>query len=307
MTQNRQKRFAPRPAAGQFGVRLSLVTLLILFLLVAGTQSFSRAQDNGEDGGDILDEIATDVEATETEEAAEEDAPAEGDEQEDGASEGEVDQEETPQGDQNYLTWMFKSLGWFFSPIFLLLSLTMVALFVMNLMAIRRESLIPGPMLEQFQNLLDEKQYQEAYELAKEDESFTGLVLAAGLAKMSSGYEPAVQAMQDVGEEETMRLDHRLSYLALIGNISPMIGLFGTVVGMINSFNTIAVSAGAPQATELAKGISTALFTTMIGLAIAIPSIAAYDILKKRLARLVLEIGIISDNMMNRFSSVEDK
>ncbi len=307
MTQHRQKRGVSSLGSGNFGIRLSLVTALVFFLVVGGTLSLSPAQDNGEDGGDILDEIATDVEAAQPEENTEGDAPAEDEEEAAPAEEEDETEEETAQGDQNYLTWMFRSLGWFFSPVFLLLSLTMVALFVMNLMAIRRESLIPAPMLEQFQDLLDEKQYQEAYELAKEDESFTGLVLAAGLAKMSSGYEPAVQAMQDVGEEETMRLDHRLSYLALIGNISPMIGLFGTVVGMINSFNTIAVSAGAPQATELAKGISTALFTTMIGLAIAIPSIAAYDILKKRLARLVLEIGIISDNMMNRFAGVEEK
>jgi biopolymer transport protein ExbB len=110
--------------------------------------------------------------------------------------------------------------------------------------------------------------------------------------------------MQDVGQEETMKLEHQIGYLALIGNIAPMIGLFGTVVGMIASFQVIAAGGATPSPQKLAEGIATALFTTMIGLSIAIPSLAIYDIIKNRLARFILEIGIISDNYIGRFSSV---
>ena len=81
--------------------------------------------------------------------------------------------------------------------------------------------------------------------------------------------------MQEVGEEENMKLEHRLSYMALIGTLSPMIGLLGTVQGMISSFSVIANSSATPKPKELAEGISTALFTTMVGLAIAIPAIAS--------------------------------
>jgi biopolymer transport protein ExbB len=104
-----------------------------------------------------------------------------------------------------------------------------------------------------------------------------------------------------------MKLDHRLSYMALIGTISPMIGLFGTVHGMIASFQVIAQATTAPKPAELAAGISTALFTTLIGLFIAIPAIAAYNILRNRVARLVLEVGIISEGLMSRFQSVGKK
>jgi len=113
--------------------------------------------------------------------------------------------------------------------------------------------------------------------------------------------------MQEVGEEENMKLEHRLSYMALIGTISPMVGLFGTVHGMINSFRVIARGGSTPKASELAKGISTALFTTLVGLAIAIPAIAAFNILKNRIARLVLEVGIISEGLMGRFATVGTK
>jgi biopolymer transport protein ExbB len=110
-----------------------------------------------------------------------------------------------------------------------------------------------------------------------------------------------------VGEEENMKLEHRLSYMALIGTISPMVGLMGTVYGMIKSFRVIALSAATPKANELADGISTALFTTLVGLCIAIPAIAVYNILRNRVARLVLEVGIVSEGLMSRFSTVGGK
>ena len=205
---------------------------------------------------------------------------------------------------KNFLEWLVESLGPLYIVVFLILSFTLVALFVMNLLSARRETVCPDHLIENFEANLDQKNYQEAYEMAKADESFLGNVLSTGLAKLTAGYPQAVEGMQEVGEEESMKLDHRLSYLALIGTLSPMIGLFGTVHGMINAFSSIAQAGGSPDPNELAKGISTALMTTLIGLAIAIPAIAAYNILRNRVQRLVLEVGIVSENLMSRFENV---
>ncbi len=202
---------------------------------------------------------------------------------------------------------MFEALGPIYSVIFLGLSFSLVALFVMNLLASRRESVVPVSLVEGFEAHLNDKQYQEAYEMAKADDSFLGQVLSAGLGKLSAGYAQAIEAMQEVGEEENMKLEHRLSYLALIGTISPMMGLFGTVHGMIGSFQVIASSDTTPKAQDLAVGISTALFTTLVGLAIAIPAIAAFNILRNRISRLVLEVGILSEGLMSRFQTVGKK
>ena len=207
----------------------------------------------------------------------------------------------------SYLGWAFRALGWGYSIIFLLLSFTLVALIVMNLLTARRDNVCPLHLVESFEESLNEQKYQEAYEIAKSDDSFLGQVLSAGLAKLSSGYNQAIEAMQEVGEEENMKLEHRLSYMALIGTLSPMVGLFGTVHGMIASFQTIAQGGSTPEASKLAAGISTALFTTLIGLAIAIPAIAAYNIMKNRVARLMLEVGILSENLMSRFQGVGQK
>jgi len=211
------------------------------------------------------------------------------------------------EGEMSYLTWVFKALGVGYTLIFLLLSFTLVALFVMNLITSARSKVCPVHLVEDFEEMLDNKQYQDAYELAKEHESVLGSVLSAGLSKLSAGYPQAIEAMQEIGEEENMKLDHRLSYMALIGTLSPMVGLFGTVHGMIKAFQVIATGGSTPEASELAGGISTALFTTLLGLAIAIPAIAVYNILKNRVARLMLEVCILSEGLMGRFEGVGKK
>ncbi len=215
--------------------------------------------------------------------------------------------EEKPE-EKTLLEWMFEALGIFYGLVFFLLSFTLVALLVMNILTARREAVVPVTLVEGFEALLDEKKYQEAYELSKNDESMLGQVLSAGLAKLSQGYGQAIEAMQETGEEENMKLEHRLSYIALIGTVSPMIGLMGTVWGMIKAFQTISTTSKTVlKPDQLAGDISTALFTTLVGLVIAILAIAAYNILRNRIARLVLEVGILSEDLMSRFSNVGGK
>lgn len=213
----------------------------------------------------------------------------------------------TPPPQINYLSWIVDAMGWHYTIAFLAISFALVALFVMNVLAARRENVVPSALVEGFEQHLNNKQYQEAYDLAKVDESFLGHILSAGLARVSGGYSEAIEAMQEVGEEENLRMEQRLGYLALIGTISPMIGLLGTVEGMVQSFMVIANTAtGAPDPQELAKGISKALFTTLVGLYLAIPALMAYHVIRNRVSRLVLEVGVVSEGMMRRFRKPGD-
>lgn len=205
---------------------------------------------------------------------------------------------------ESYLVWFYKALGLRYTVIFLAISFSLVAFFVMNLLVSRRDSICPLHLVESFEAQLNEKQYQEAYELAKADESLLGQVLASGLAKLSTGYDSALAAMQETGQEETLKLDQRLSVLALIGTVAPMFGLLGTVDGMVASFQVIARSSTTPKPSELAQGISMALVTTLVGLWLAIPAILAFNLLKNRQAKLMLEAGIIGETLMKRFQGV---
>lgn len=204
---------------------------------------------------------------------------------------------------ESWLGYTIEALGWTYSIVFLALSFTFVALFVMNLLQARRETVMPTEVIEGFEAHLTAKQFQEAYELASSDDSFLSKVLSAGLAKVSKGYDQAIEAMQEVGEDETMKLEHRLSYMSLIGTICPMVGLLGTVHGMIDAFQEIGKGGGTPDPSVLADKISMALATTFVGLFIAIPAIAAYNILRNRIDRLVLEVGMTGESLMSRFQT----
>ena len=114
--------------------------------------------------------------------------------------------EDAPAPRKSLLSWTDEALGILYCVIFLGLSFTMVALFVMNLLTARRDNVCPVHLVEGFEAHLNEKRYQEAYEMAKNDESFLGQVLSAGLAKLSAGYPQAIEAMQEVGEEEKVEL-----------------------------------------------------------------------------------------------------
>ena len=115
---------------------------------------------------------------------------------------------EAPEPEQSLLEWTYNSLGLMYLLIFLALSVTLVSLIVMNILAARRETLCPQELVESFEEKLNEKEFQEAYDMARSDESVLGQVLSAGLAKLSRGYNKALEGMQEVGEEESMKLEH---------------------------------------------------------------------------------------------------
>ncbi len=204
---------------------------------------------------------------------------------------------------ESFLSILVRASG-LFGAVLLLLSFVMVALIMMNILQVRRENLLPAAFVESFEQKLNANDIPGAFELARNDESFVARVLTAGLRKLNRGYAEAIEAMQEVGEDENMAMEHRLSYLALIGSVAPMIGLMGTVWGMIGAFEEIARAEVSPKPKDLAQDIYTALFTTLEGLGVAIPAIAFYSILKNRVARFMLEVGIVSEGLMSRFSTV---
>jgi biopolymer transport protein ExbB len=206
-----------------------------------------------------------------------------------------------PVKNQSLLEWTYEALGWKYSLAFLILSFLLVGFLVMNILAVRRDAICPTDLVEGVEQCLAEQNLEGAAELIRNDDSMLGQVVASGLGKLEKGYDHAIEAMQIAGEEETMKVEHRLGYMALIGNIAPMVGLLGTVEGMVAAFTVIASRTTTPPPSELAKGISTALVTTLLGLYIAIPAIAIYNILRNRFQRMVLEVGNTSENLLEKF------
>ena len=191
-----------------------------------------------------------------------------------------------PSAPDNLLVYYIKALGATFVIVFVALSFALVALLVMCFLQLRRTVLMPPELIEGFEIHLDKKEFQQAYELAKADDSYLGRVLSVGLVKLQVGRQQAFDAMRETQAEEAMQLEHKISYVSLIGALAPMFGLLGTVSGMVSAFTVIAQSATQPKHHELASGISQALVTTLIGLWIAIPAVACFSLFRNWLEQL---------------------
>jgi biopolymer transport protein ExbB len=224
----------------------------------------------------------------------------------DEAGDAPADEAAEPEG-ENMLVFYYKALGLRYVIVFLALSFGLVALLVMCFMQIRRAVLMPPGLSKAFEERLEAKEYQQAYELAKTDDSYLGHVLAAGMGKLQSGYAASVEAMQEEEGEQAMKLDHKVSYVSLIGALAPMFGLLGTVDGMVGAFMVIAKSSTAPKPSELAVGISQALITTLIGLWLAIPAIACFALFKNWLQKLNGDVDGEAMRLMSRFQGMGKK
>jgi biopolymer transport protein ExbB len=211
-----------------------------------------------------------------------------------------------PEG-ENMLVFYYNALGLRYVIVFLALSFGLVALLVMCFMQIRRVVLMPPALIQGFEAHLENKEYQQAYEMAKADDSYLGHVLAAGMGKLQAGYGPAVEAMQEEEGEQAMKLEHKISYVSLVGGLAPMFGLLGTVDGMVASFMIIAKSETAPKPSQLAIGISQALITTLIGLWLAIPAIACFAMFKNWLQKLTGDVDVEAMRLMSRFQNMGKK
>ena len=182
-----------------------------------------------------------------------------------------------------------------------MLSITVIALTIFYFLHINAGCIMPLQVVDQMTEMLDRGAYSELMDFCKTTPTHFTNVVAAGLDKATDGgYQAAVSAVDDKVAEEAVHLENRISWLNLIGSISPMLGLLGTVVGMVMAFDVIAGTEN-PQPSQLAEGIGNALWTTLFGLAIAIPAMSFFFYFRNRLAYIVAELRAVSTEMFGRF------
>lgn len=191
--------------------------------------------------------------------------------------------------------------GWtgFFIMLFLVgLSIAAVALAAEHLTTIRESVLMPPGLADEVRGLLASGDLAGADRACRERPSFLGFVLSAGLAEADGGWNAVEKGMEDATAEQAARLFRKIEYLSVIGNIAPMVGLLGTVTGMIFAFQEVANTQGAARAAQLAEGIYQALVTTVGGLLVAIPSLAGFAIFRNRVDHLVAETVYVAQQVV---------
>jgi len=187
----------------------------------------------------------------------------------------------------------------------LILSFVGLALIIEHAVTIRRDKLLPHYFVVELEELFENEEYEEALQLCESEDNLLSRVVAAGLAKVDMGYDVMQEAMSEAAEESSITLQHKISWVSLISAVAPMLGLLGTVVGMVISFAKLAEKAGAANPADLAGGISMALMTTVMGLIVAIPLMAAHHFFRNRVMRLDMEAGVIAGDLMQRFRPVK--
>lgn len=178
------------------------------------------------------------------------------------------------------------------------ISVAGLALVIEHALTIRRAVLIPEDFLRQTEEAMRSGQAGRLAQSPLCRTSTLGRVVGAGLAEMELGWPAVEKAMEEALAEESARLYRKVEYLSVIGNLAPMLGLLGTVVGMIVAFRQVAETQGAARAADLAEGIYLALVTTVEGLLVAIPALAAFAFFRNKVDALIAEVALTSEKLL---------
>jgi biopolymer transport protein ExbB len=197
------------------------------------------------------------------------------------------------------ILFMIESLGWIFGPLLLSISVAMLALVVLLILDLRMNAAIPPGFVDEFTDTVNKRKFKEAFDMARNDPSFLGQVLTAGMSRLQYGLEDAREAAMNTLEAIKSDKDQKNNYTAVIATLGPLLGLVGTVFGMIKSFSVLA-KATTIKPSELADGISHALVVTLFGVAIACPAIFFNAFFKNRITRVCMDVGHIADDLLTQ-------
>jgi biopolymer transport protein ExbB len=179
--------------------------------------------------------------------------------------------------------------------IIVLTSVVAVTLIIQGFLRVRRPVLLPQETHSRIEQLILARQYRELMEFTQTDDGFVSRALNPALKRA-----PNIADMHDALEtgiaEETSEEFRRLEYINILANVGPLLGLLGTVVGIMDAFLAMRRAGGTADVSVLSFGISTALGTTMLGLILAVPCLICYGILRNKADRLTQEGGELTES-----------
>jgi biopolymer transport protein ExbB len=186
--------------------------------------------------------------------------------------------------------------------IIIMLSFVAVVLIVAQLVRVRRSALAPDEHIGALDQFLREGKADSAIAYCQDPDhnSFLTRVVGAALVRCSRspfGFLELKTALEEVGQLQVSRLYRLTDSINLIAAIAPMLGLLGTVIGMVGAFDAIQAADGPVRPDALAGNISQALITTVLGLIVAIPATAAYTYLRNRIDTLADEVGQVIEDL----------
>jgi len=187
--------------------------------------------------------------------------------------------------------------------IWFLLVLSVLSISLIGSLAVsnQRKTIVPAAIVDEARRLLAAGEYRAALNLATRDPSDFSRILRAALKDASHGFAAVIRSLEQTADELATERMRRIEYLNVLGQVSPMIGLFGTVYGMILAFQAIVAAGGNADPVLLAGGIGTALTTTFWGLIVAIPALSGYGIIRNTIVALSTEATLTAEDLLKQF------
>ncbi|NMB25594.1 MAG: MotA/TolQ/ExbB proton channel family protein [Firmicutes bacterium] len=180
----------------------------------------------------------------------------------------------------------------------LLCSVLMLAVCLERLFYLWRSRIDTEDLMDDIKLALQQGKILEAMQISKKARGPVAAVLAAGIAHYDKDKEHIRERLEEVAHEEVFRMERRLGMLDVLVTIAPLLGLLGTVTGIIKSFQVITAVGGMDDPLALSGGIAEALVTTAVGLIIAIPGMLVYSYLTSLIDRLVVDINKRSSELL---------
>jgi len=186
----------------------------------------------------------------------------------------------------------------------LLTSLAMVALVIDSFISVNEGKVVPISLVSRVQEAMEQGDVIKALNVCNEEPGPMSNILSGAFENVEGGFEAIQDSVAIAADLESERLIQRVNYLNVVGNLAPMLGLLGTVLGMIYAFKNLA-TAGAAGASMLANNISLALWTTTVGLLIAIPALAFFYYFRNRANTIILNMEQITLDQIKVLRHVE--
>ena len=201
---------------------------------------------------------------------------------------------------ENKMIFIIQSIGWVFGAVLLGCSVWLIAIVVLLFLDLRMNNAIPAGFVDEFTDIVNKRKFKEAYDMARGDPSMLGRVLTAGMARLQYGIEDARDASLNTLESIKSDKDSKNNYTAVIASLGPMLGLVGTVFGMIGAFMELGKPGTTANPAALASNVAHALSVTLIGIGISVPAITFNAFFRNRITRVCMDVGHIADDLLTQ-------
>ncbi len=185
-------------------------------------------------------------------------------------------------------------------------SIAAAALAIDSFVTIRQKKIVPEILVSDVRTAMEQGDVMKALKHCEDAPGPMANILSAGFANVKEGFDVIQDVVGVAADLESEKLMQRIAYMNVCANLAPMLGLLGTVQGMIFAFGTLAtMTAGAAQQSMLALNIAQALWTTAVGLLIAIPAVTFYTFFKNRATKIILGMEGLTMDLIKSLRNVE--